>query len=462
MNFKSLPRLAAISALLFSGVFAGSASAEAINGAIFTSNFDGSIVNANHYPAKTDVYLNGGPSNAGCKGGDLDDGDYYFQVTDPSGATLLSSDSIWNRAFRVTDGKVSGTLGVAPHPSVGPNAPCGSVAIKLWPFNDTPNGGGVYKVWITRIADFTAACNNDPAYDCGKAGFVPGNTKTDTFKAGTGDQEQQELLGAVRAFKFYDHNANGRFDNNRDAVQDPGEDWLLDGWMMTLQSLEQAVDSTALTSNGSVIWDGLTPGIDYTVEEGMPLQTNWVHSATIYVGHDGTPVNPAGPLTVEPDETTSVLFGNYCTIPSNGRTLGFWSNKNGQSLIGNDDIAVLIALNLRNADGSHFDPATKTGYRTWLLNGNAVNMAYMLSVQLSAMRLNVLNFFVNGEGYYVPAGMTVNQLIATADAALASDGETFADDPANRADQERLKNWLDELNNGAGLLSPTACAYTFP
>lgn len=450
MKSNSLPRFAAVPLFMFACLFAGAASAEAINGAIYTSTVDHSQVNANQYPTKPDVYLNGGPSNyPQCTGGSLDDGIYHFQVTDPSGQQLLSSDAIWNRTFQVANGRVAANLGT--HASGG-TSPCGSLAIQLFPYADTPNNGGVYKVWITRTSDFEAACGF--GIDCGLGGFVPGNTKTDNFKVEEDDdQEQQEELGSVRAYKFYDSNANGLYDN--------GTDPLLDGWQMTLQSLEQAVDSTRFTTGGSALWDDLVPGSDYTVEEGIPVQANWVHSATIYVGHDGSPVNPAGPLTVDPGETTSVLFGNYCTYPSNGRTLGFWSNKNGQALIGADDIQVLIALNLRNANGSHFDPANKASFRTWLLNGNAVNMAYMLSVQMAAMRLNVYNGFVNGGGYYVPAGMTVNQLLDAANAALGADGYTPSGDP-NRAAQEQLKNWLDELNNGAGLLSPTPCAFSFP
>lgn len=444
-------RAGLIPAILLSALFTAPVHADAINGAIYTSTVDHSQVNANQYPTKPDVYLNGGPSNfPQCTGGRLDDGVYHFQVTDPSGQTLLSSDAIWERRFEVSNGRISANLGTHANGAV---SPCLSLAIQLAPYANTPNNGGVYKVWITRASDFLAACNNDPTNDCGLAGFVPGHTKTDNFKVEEDDQEQQEELGSVQAFKFYDADADGQYD--------VGSDTLLDGWKMTLESLEQAVDSTRYTSGGSALWDDLVPGIDYTVEEGMPVEANWVHSATLYVGHDGSPVNPAGPLTVDPGTTTSVLFGNYCTVPSNGRTLGFWSNKNGQALVDAGDLMELTLMNLRSADGTAFDPANKAALRTWLLGGTATNMAYMLSVQTAAMKLNVLNGFVNGNGYYVPAGVTVNELILAADASLAVYNVTLADHP-QRGYQEDLKDWLDELNNGAGLLSPTPCAYSFP
>src|SRR5215216_5723801 len=75
------------------GPAAGTVGAAPLNGAIWTSLADGSSVNANIYDAKEDVYLNGGPQNCG-NGNGLPDGDYYFQVTDPSGDELLSSDAI--------------------------------------------------------------------------------------------------------------------------------------------------------------------------------------------------------------------------------------------------------------------------------------------------------------------------------------------------------------------------------
>lgn len=448
MKMTNNPRNIALAALFCLASVPAISQAAAINGAIYTSTGDHSQVNANLYPSKSAVYLNGGPSNfPQCKGGSLDDGDYHFQVTDPSGKTLLSSDSIWDRAFRVSGGRIAANLGTH---AVGGLSPCGSLAIQLIPYDDTPNKGGVYKVWITRASDFEAACG--VGVDCGLDGFVPGSIKTDNFKVADDDDEQQ-LFGTVRAFKFYDADASGSYDQNVDI--------LLDGWKMTLESFENAVSDTKFTFDGSVIWDGLVAGIDYSVEEGIPNEANWVHSATIYTGHDGSPVNPAGPLEVVPGETTSVLFGNYCTVPSNGRTLGFWSNRNGQAQFGADDLAAMVALNLRNAAGAHFDPASYSAFRTWLLGGTATNMAYMLSVQMAAMKLNVMNGYVNGGGYYVPAGLTVNQLVAAADASLASHGLTLAGH-AQRAYQEQLKDWLDELNNGAGLLSPTPCAYSFP
>jgi hypothetical protein len=59
--------------------------------------------------------------------------------------------------------------------------------VQLIPYNDTPNPGGEYKVWVTVVTDF--ACFPDLSQaDCtvkgSKHGFVPDSSKTDNFKVG--------------------------------------------------------------------------------------------------------------------------------------------------------------------------------------------------------------------------------------------------------------------------------------
>src|SRR5262249_39573738 len=79
---------------------AATAQAAGVSGAIFTTTVNGTVVNANQYDSKCAVYLDGGPGpHAPAKAAGLPDGDYYFQVTDPSGAQLLSTDPVSNRRF---------------------------------------------------------------------------------------------------------------------------------------------------------------------------------------------------------------------------------------------------------------------------------------------------------------------------------------------------------------------------
>src|SRR5262245_46256803 len=85
--------------------------ASAPSGAIFTTLADGSEVNYNIYAAKEDVYLDGGPGpGAPQTAAGLDDGRYVFQVTDPSGKTLLSTDPVLCRQFDVANGIITGVV----------------------------------------------------------------------------------------------------------------------------------------------------------------------------------------------------------------------------------------------------------------------------------------------------------------------------------------------------------------
>src|SRR6266542_2432429 len=88
-----------------------SAAAHAPSGAIFTTLPDGSEVNFNIYDSKDDVYLDGGPGpGAPQTAAGLDDGTYVFQVTDPSGKTLLSQDPARCRQFTVANGVITGLV----------------------------------------------------------------------------------------------------------------------------------------------------------------------------------------------------------------------------------------------------------------------------------------------------------------------------------------------------------------
>jgi hypothetical protein len=192
-NLRITWMLAPLVALLFWQAPADAA----VSGAIFTTVVDGSIVNANvQYPSKCDVYLNGGPgSHAPAGAAGLPEGDYYFQVTDPNGRALLSTDVVSNRRVHVSSVGVidaySGFGGPLHPTGIDQDHPeLGAITIRLANANcpadflDTPNGGGVYKVWVTPVSDFVG----DPAIvdnNCGNGcyhGFVPSKSKTDNFK----------------------------------------------------------------------------------------------------------------------------------------------------------------------------------------------------------------------------------------------------------------------------------------
>ena len=172
-------------------------SAHAPSGAIFTTLPDGSEVNFNIYDAKEDVYLDGGPGiGAPQTAAGLDDGTYVFQVTEPSGRTLLSTDPARCRRFTVSGGIITGVVPASGCEHLtGLDVDHGATTVQLMPYDDTPNPGGEYKAWVVTVEDFLLGCaelgvsNGLNVVDCGRSpgnshGFIPRHSKTDNFKVG--------------------------------------------------------------------------------------------------------------------------------------------------------------------------------------------------------------------------------------------------------------------------------------
>jgi hypothetical protein len=338
-------------------------------------------------------------------GSGLPDGAYYVKVTEPDG-TLLGASGV----AVVT---VSG----------GEFVKCYQLWAILFKASDsTPgydtstNGGGVYKVWVSQ-----------------NSAFPENESKTDNFKVEAG-----VTPGRLQVLKFYDANANG--------VNDDGQ-WIT-GWKVRIYD---GIDWVRFTPV-----DILLPPDAYTVDEFAPLETNWMAT---------TPASVA--VTLPPPAT--VAFGNLCLGAGGGLTLGFWSNKNGKALFGDDDLALMVGLNLRNANGTAFDPGNYAAFRTWLLGATATNMANMLSAQLAAMELNVFNGKVSGGALIYAPGTnsanalgfaTVNAVMAEANAELGLHGLVLADSPY-RGYQEALKNALDKANNNWTFVQPAPCPFSF-
>jgi hypothetical protein len=100
--------------------------------------------------------------------------------------------------------------------------------------------------------------------------------------------------------------------------------------------------------------------------------------------------------------------------------------------------------------------------REWMMKANAKNMAYMLSVQLAAMALNVAAGDVNGDDLvYAPGAQsanangfaTVNDLMAEANAELGVHGLVLGGSPA-REYQEMLKDALEGANANETFVQP--------
>jgi hypothetical protein len=180
-------------------------------GAIFTTLADGSEVNYNLYPNKEAVYLDGGPGpGAPQTAAGLDDGTYVFQVTDPSGKKLLSTDPARCRQFTVSGGIITG---VAPSGGcahlTGLDIDHGATTVQLMPYLDTPNQGGVYKVWATLVGNYRCSL---AVVDCGFRagsnvhGFSPSDSKTDNFKV------KNKVPQEIDTVFFSDLNGNNYWD----------------------------------------------------------------------------------------------------------------------------------------------------------------------------------------------------------------------------------------------------------
>lgn len=429
-------------------------------------------VNGNIYDDCEAVYLNGGPQNPNAEG--LPQGTYYFQVTDPSGGILLSTDPIEARQLVVDEsGRVAGVpASGGPYHLEGSDNPAnGSTPVQLWPFAKTPNPGGEHKVWLTPVASYLADWESNPEAPQNAFGFVPSESKTDNFKCRRHDEVLESVLGGA---KYYDANANGLYDSGEVGIA---------GWkillMVQLPGEAAAVPVTTFT-DASGAWSLLFPvGTLFTVCEDQPVESCWFQSGPIA----GTVVGPAtavasagsGPCwtgeTVAAD-TYGLDFFNFCIGGGGGKTLGFWSNRNGQTILNDgggmgSELELLRSFFLRQADGQAFDPTTYASFRSWLLNASATNMAYMLSAQLAAMVLNVEAAFVSPDALLYDIAndqvISIGDLLEAANAQLAAYPDTRADgaDSIQRPWQETLKNLLDGANNNRNFIQPAPCAFSF-
>lgn len=294
-------------------VFAGP-----LPGAIFTTLEDGSRVNHNIYEQMEDVYLDGGPGqNAPSWAAGLPEGDYYFQVTDPSGKVLLSEDPVKCRRFYVNEygviadvceatclqklkGKGKGRGGAVEADCTHltgvdvDHSDVGAITVQLMPYEKTPNKGGVYKVWVTPVERFVGnpeLIDNPDFFH----GFVPAWSKTDNYKVRRGPPPP-----VIRVRKFLDANANGIWD------MDPCEAEIYDDWWVDVTSPD------FVTNRYYMPWDFLAaPEGLYTLTE--ETRSGWLQTALIVDGVPKPPeqVEPTAQIDVQAsDVLREVIFGN--------------------------------------------------------------------------------------------------------------------------------------------------------
>jgi hypothetical protein len=259
-------------------------------------------------------------------------------------------------------------------------------------------------------------------------------------------------LGSISGAKFYDANVNGLWDSREPPIE---------GWKVHLTGtniLGKTIDVYAFTdADGKFVFKGLLPG-NYTVEEVFPSGM-WVNTTATSFSHE----------LEEGEDYVGPNFGNVCLMPgTGGKTLGFWSNKNGQALINSSDVTELNGLNLYKPKGWVYPPFSgdlateKTQIKSYLLSATAVNMSWMLSAQLIATKLNVRHGFLSGStivyvgpSAYVSSGfISIDDIMANAYTALGG---------TDRAAQEYWKNLLDGLNNNwLPFVCPGPCSIEYP
>lgn len=181
--------LALLSLFLCLAVLNSPSAFASVQGAVWTTDASGTIVDQNIYVYHTDVYFNGGPQNGQHSG--LPDGVYYFQVTDPSGSTLLSTDNAVCRQVQVVNGVIAGSIGPScKHPEGAYNPANGSTTVELAPFATTPNAGLEYKAWLIAASNATISTTNPTILN-----FKRSDAKSDNFKVQNAPPPPPPVLG---------------------------------------------------------------------------------------------------------------------------------------------------------------------------------------------------------------------------------------------------------------------------
>jgi len=266
-------------------------------------------INCNIYGAKEYVWLNGGPAANGLG----PDGAYFFAVLEPGGqpnpndggAKNLSDDydTYTNRTFTVSGGEVSayqGThdfdSGTQGNPKVDGSPPF----IRLFPYEDTSNPGGVY---------ILAICSLEDGYP-----VAPRDCKYDAFKVREGKIDYSFYLSGKKVqdvdFDGYD-------------VDDPG----LEGWKIVISGTGpdgSAIYAEVYTDeDGS--WEWYSPVYAF-IGNAKPQDVSLTVCEELQAGWHQT--DPAGDgchtLSFTPSGFDSFMELNFANAIFEGCTPGFW------------------------------------------------------------------------------------------------------------------------------------------
>jgi hypothetical protein len=266
-------------------------------------------VNCNIYDGKEFVWLNGGPAANGLG----PDGEYFFAVLAPGGQPNPNDggpknlsddfDAYTNRTFTVTGGEVS---------AYGGSHTFDSPLIRLFPYADTTNPGGVY---------IMAICSLGSGYP-----VAPRSCKYDAFKVQRGQGKVQSVLSGR---KYLDVNQNGQLDAGEPGLKD---------WSITIAGTDgtNATVKTDASGDWTYTTSSHTPAAGstvYTIKEVQ--QSGWIQTGNTVdqsMAAGGASVSLASftySVTVPNDAVSAVAqlyFGNMgekppeCPSPTFGTT----------------------------------------------------------------------------------------------------------------------------------------------
>ncbi len=301
---------------------------------IQTSDVNGGPVNQNHYAAKTDVYLQGGPDS----GGDfLPAGTViYFQVQEPDGTPLMD--------IRST--------------TVGAD---GFFRVQLAPFDTTTNNGDEYKVVVSTDANLDD----------------PGCTKSDNFKVdGPGSLKITKTVeGGPANFSgsfdiHIDCGAAGSFDRTI-VFPEPGFVTItgIDAKARCTVTETDTPNAPAGYSWGDATYTGNPATIDSgkTVTVGVVNHLNLIPDPALTVDK-GVSLSASGPFVASLTTTTGTTVYYRITITNTGNVA-----LSGVTLTDNtfDLVAKGCTIPTTLAVGAHYD----CNYTDVAATGTKVNIA---------------------------------------------------------------------------------------
>jgi hypothetical protein len=552
----SLAALAALAALAVAAPTAGAVSGaafttvnEAVDGAGHCQNGN-PAVNCNIYDGKQFVWLNGGPAAAA-----LGDGTYFFAVLVPGGqldpndggAKNLSDGA--NGTFQTRTFSVAG--GTVSYPTPPGTHDFADNKIRLMPYDDTTNPGGVYILAICSLAKGYPVNPSTCKYDAFKvqAGEVVKEdlavekTAAGTFKRTfdwtvrkTVDGQSSVAYNASAKTLNYQvvYTKNGptesdfavsgditvtnsnAFDVQGVNVSDSLDDVaatscrVSDGTYTDGDGLQQTVsagngtipalttvdyayscspaDRSATQNTATVTWTAFgSPNSSAEASADVTFTATTVHDCVTVSDTNTAAGLPSDPIcasqtflytitvnvtnrcvtidntaafvaTDDPNHTgSSSTRARVCGPITNGFTLGFWSNQNGEKALNAcpgggmaGALAYLSSLNLVNGKAIDFNPTTYTSFKNWLLAADATNMSYMLSAQMTATALNVRCAGMNGDALIAHplngSAISISALIDEANGFLATYKNTTKSGDA-RDKATAYKNAFDNLNN---------------